>query len=228
MNGTLVNTLAIMAGSLIGIALKTGFFKDKSEAILTALGLVTLTIGLKGVLAVTDILVLIVSLAVGVILGEIWNIDANLTRFGERIEARFAKTKDGRFAQGLVTATLLFGVGAMAIVGSLESGLKGNETILYTKSTLDFVGAIVFASTFGWGVFFSAFPILLYQGAITVFSVLAAGFFSEALITDLSVVGSALIVALGLNMVGATRYKVANLLPALLVAVILRLVLNLI
>lgn len=221
-NGTLVNTFAIMAGSILGIALKTGFFKTRSEAIINALGLIVLLIGIQGALDQPDILILIVSLALGIVLGELWDIDAKLNQFGQMIETKFTKHQDGRFAQGLVTATLLFGVGAMAIVGSLESGLNHNETILYTKSTLDFVSSIVFASTLGWGVFFSSFAILIYQGVLTLFSVAIAPYLTTILIHDLSVVGSVLIIALGLNMVGATRFKVANLLPSLIVVMVIR------
>lgn len=228
MNGTFVNGLAIMAGALIGIALKTGFFKDKSEQIMGALGLAVMIIGLQGVIGYSDILVLIVSLAIGVLIGETLQIEAKLDRFGQKMEERFSRNQDGRFAQGLVSATLLFGVGAMAIVGSLESGLNYNETILYTKSLLDFVAAIVFSSTFGWGVFFSAFLIVFYQGSITLFSVLISSFLNETLIGDMSAVGSVLILALGLNMVKATRFKVANLLPSLVVAIVLRLILQVI
>lgn len=222
MNGTIVNTLAIMAGSILGIVLKTGFFKTRSEVIINALGLIVLLIGIQGALDNPDILILIVSLALGIVLGELLDIDSKLNRFGQMIESKFTKNQDGRFAQGLVTATLLFGVGAMAIVGSLESGLNHNETILYTKSTLDFVSSIVFASTLGWGVFFSAFAILIYQGFLTLSSVAIAPYLNELIIHDLSVVGSILIMALGLNMMGATRFKVANLLPALGVVIVLR------
>lgn len=228
MNGTVVNGLAIMGGSLIGIGLKTGFFKEKSESIIGALGLMVFLIGIQGVIQSQDLLILIVSLACGVLIGEYTQLDDKINTFGLSMEKRFAKGSDGKFSQGFVSATLLFGVGAMAIVGSLESGLHGNETILYTKSTLDFVTSIVFASTFGWGVFFSAVPILIYQGALTLFSVLISSWLSEVVIQDLSTVGSVLIMALGLNMVGATRFKVANLLPALLVVLILRFALSLV
>lgn len=226
MNGTLVNGLAIMAGSLIGIGLKTGFFKDKSDSIIGALGLMVFLIGVQGVVNSQDLLVLIVSIAIGVLIGEVLQLDEAMNRFGLNMEKRFAKGSDGKFAQGFISSTLLFGVGAMAIVGSLQSGLHGNETILYTKSTLDFVTSIVFASTFGWGVFFSAIPILIYQGLLTLFSVLISSWLSETLIVDLSSVGSLLIMALGLNMVGATRFKVANLLPSLGVIILVRLALS--
>ena len=228
MNGTLVNGLAIMLGSLGGIVLKTGFFKEKSQSIISALGLIILVIGLQGVINTKDLLVLIVSLALGVVVGEMVKLDDWMNRFGFWMESKFAKGHDGRFAEGFVTSTLLFGVGAMAIVGSLESGLHGNESILYTKSLLDFVSSVVFASSFGWGVFFSAIPIVLYQGVLTLLSVVLSTFLSEIVITDLSTMGSILIMALGTNMMGATRFKVANLLPSLLMIVLIRMALSLI
>lgn len=228
MNGTLVNGLAIMIGSLLGIVLKTGFFKDKSQAIISALGIIILIIGIQGAVKADNILLLIVSLAIGVVVGEYVKLDDWMNRFGLWMERKLSKNSDGRFAEGFVTASLLFGVGAMAIVGSLESGLYGNESILYTKSLLDFVSSIVFASSFGWGVFFSAFPILLYQGFLTLMSVLMSTFLSDVVILDLSTMGSILIIALGLNMTGATKFKVANLLPSLLVIVLIRMALILI
>lgn len=225
MNGTIVNTVAIMLGSLMGIVLKTGFFKDKSQSIISALGIIILIIGIQGAIKADNVLLLIVSLALGVVIGEYVKLDDLMNRFGLWMEIKLSKNSDGKFAEGFVTASLLFGVGAMAIVGSLESGLHGNESILYTKSLLDFVSSIVFASSFGWGVFFSAFPILLYQGFLTLMSVAMSTFLNEIIISDLSTMGSVLIIALGLNMMGAAKFKVANLLPSLLVIIVIRMVL---
>lgn len=228
MNGTIVNALAIMAGSLLGIFLKTGFFKAKSEAIISALGLLVLVIGLQGLINADNLVVLIVSLALGSVLGEAFDVEGKFNRFASKLEKRFSKNQDGRFAQGLISATLLFGVGALAIVGSLESGLFQNETLLYTKSTLDFVTSIVFASSFGWGVFFSFIPIVIYQGSITLFSVLISGFLTDVMVSSISSMGSVLIMALGLNMMNATKFKVANLLPSLVVVIIIQTALSLI
>jgi uncharacterized membrane protein YqgA involved in biofilm formation len=228
MNGTLVNGLAIMAGSLIGIVLKTGFIKNKSDSIISVVGLSVFVIGVKGALEVQDVLLMIVSLALGFLLGEIIDLDAKFTLFGSSIEKRFTKSKDGKFAQGFVAASLLFGVGAMAIVGSFQSGLFQDETILYTKSTLDFISSIVFASSFGWGVFFSFIPVVLYQGILTLASASLSVLLSEQLITELSTLGSVMIIALGLNMMGITKFKVANLLPALGVIVVIGSIMSLI
>lgn len=228
MNGTLVNGLAIMAGSLIGIVLKTGFIKNRSESIISVVGLSVFLIGIQGALEVENVLLLIVSLAIGFFIGEVIDLDRWFNRFGEQVERRFSKSKDGKFAQGFVSASLLFGVGAMAIVGSFESGLFQNETILYTKSTLDFISSIVFASSFGWGVFFSSIPIVLYQGVLTLASASLSVFLSSQLILELSSLGSVMIMALGLNMMGVTKFKVANLLPSLIVIVLFSSILSLV
>ncbi len=215
MNGTLVNGIAIIVGSFIGIVLKSGFIKAKSKAIMGALGLSTLIIGFQAVIDYTNVLLLIVALALGVLMGEFLKLDDHINHFAYALEKRFAKGSDSTFAQGFVTASILFGVGAMAIVGSLESGLRQNETILYTKSLLDFISSIVFASTYGWGV------IVIYQGTITLLSTFVAPVMTDMMITDISAVGSALIIAIGLNMLDMTKLKLANFLPAIGVMIIL-------
>ena len=221
MNGTLVNGIAIIVGSIIGIVLKSGFIKAKSKAIMGALGLSTLIIGFQAVINYANVLLLIVALALGVLIGEFLKLEDHINHFAFALEKRFAKGSDSTFAQGFVTASILFGVGAMAIVGSLESGLRQNETILYTKSLLDFISSIVFASTYGWGVLFSAFVIVIYQGAITLLSTFVAPVMTDIMITDISAVGSALIIAIGLNMLEMTKLKLANFLPAIGVMIIL-------
>lgn len=224
MNGTLVNGIAIAIGGLLGLFLQQSLFKRISDRLLMAIGLVVVVIGLQGVVAYADLLILILSMAIGAYLGEVWDLDGLMNRFGKAVETKFAHGSDGRFATGLVSASLLFAVGAMAIVGSLESGLQGEETTLYIKSLLDFIAAIVFASTFGIGVIFSAIPVMAYQGSITLLAVFIAPYLTPQIIMDLTAVGSLCIMALGTNMIGATKFKVANLLPALFVPVILRII----
>lgn len=221
MNGTIVNTISIILGSLIGIMLKNGFIKEKSEAIMSALGLSVLIIGLQGVIQYQSPLKLIVSLALGVLIGEMLDLDQQMNRFARIIEKRFTKGNDNRFVQGFVGASILFGVGAMSIVGAIQSGMDSNETVLYIKSLLDFVSSIVYASTFGWGVLFSSFVILIYQGLITVLSSIITPFLNEVVLSDISAVGSALVMAIGLNMLNITKLKLANFLPAILVIIIL-------
>ena len=228
MNGTLVNGLSIIAGSLIGLGLKTGFFKEKSDVIISALGLMVLVIGIEGTLASTNFVLLIVSLALGLVIGEMSELDRKFNHFVFALEKKFIKNQDGRFSQGLISATLLFGVGAMAIVGSLESGLNQNETILYTKSTLDFVTSMVLASSFGWGVFFSFIPIVIYQGTLTLFSSLVSPFLNADLITNVSAMGSILIMALGFNMMKLKNFKVLNMLPSLVFVILFQIALSLV
>ncbi len=228
MNGTLVNGLSIIAGSLIGLGLKTGFFKEKSDVIISALGLMVLVIGIEGTLASTNFVLLIVSLALGLVIGEMCELDRKFNHFVFALEKKFIKNQDGRFSQGLISATLLFGVGAMAIVGSLESGLNQNETILYTKSTLDFVTSMVLASSFGWGVFFSFIPIVIYQGSLTLFSSLVSPLLNADLITNVSAMGSILIMALGFNMMKLTNFKVLNMLPSLVFVIVFQIALSLV
>lgn len=219
MNGTIVNTLSIIVGSLIGISLKNGFIREKSNAIMGALGLSVIIIGLQGVINYQSPLKLIVALALGVLIGEIIDLDELINHFAHRVEKRFAQNEEGKFAQGFVGASILFGVGAMAIVGSIQSGLESNETILYTKSLLDFISSIVYASTFGLGVVFSAFVILIYQGFITLFSSFIAPLLNEIVIGDISALGSALVMAIGLNMLNITKLKLANFLPSIVVMI---------
>lgn len=221
MNGTFVNTIAIIIGSLIGISLKSGFIKEKSNAIMGALGLSVVIIGLQGVIQYQSPLKLIVALALGVLIGEVLDLDNLINRFARRIEKRFTSSEEGRFAQGFVGASILFGVGAMAIVGSIQSGLESNETILYTKSLLDFISSIVYASTFGWGVLFSGFVILVYQGSITLLSSVIAPFLNEVVIADIGAIGSALVMAIGLNMLNITKLKLANFLPSIFVVILI-------
>ena len=228
MNGTLVNGLAIVIGSTIGIGLKSGFIKSKSKAIMSALGLSTLIIGFQGVINYANVLLLIVALALGVLIGEFMNLEDHLNRLAFALEKRFAKGSENSFAQGFISASILFGVGAMAIVGALESGLRQNETILYTKSLLDFISSIVFASSYGWGVLFSAFVIVIYQGSITLLSTFVAPVLTDLMITDISAVGSALIIGIGLNMLEMTKLKLVNFLPAIVVMVLLSQVMSLI
>lgn len=229
MNGTIVNGIAIIIGGFIGLFLQKSVFKTISDKIMMAIGLIIVVLGLKGVInygnqVSTDLLILIVSVAFGTFLGELWDLDGHINRFGMAIERKYAKGSNGKFAQGLVSASLLFAVGAMAIIGSMESGLNQNETTLYAKSLLDFISSIIFASTFGIGVIFSAIPVVLYQGTLTILSVFIQPLLMEipSLLSDLSAVGSICIMALGFNMIGSTKFKVANLLPALLIPVVIR------
>lgn len=219
MIATVVNALAIIAGSLVGLA-AGGRIPERVQGTMTkALGLCVVFISILGItgvaasLASRDVLIVIVSIAFGAAIGELLDIDGALKRFGDWLEKRL-KGRGGRVSEGFVTASLVFCVGAMAIVGSLQSGLSGNHETLFAKSLIDGISSAVFASTLGVGVIFSAVSVFVYQGTIT----LAAGVLKDVLTTPaqngMTAAGSMLILAIGLNMLESTKIRVANLLPA--------------
>lgn len=220
MLGTLVNFGAIIIGSVIGLVFHKAIKEKISDTIMKGLGLCIILIGIQGALKGEDTLVVIASMAIGAYLGEWIDIELRLNQLGNYVESKFAKEKNGTFSQGFVTASLLFAVGAMAIVGSLESGLHNDNSILYTKSMLDFISSMIFAGSLGVGVLFSSFVILIYQGSITLLSSLVAPFLTTTVITNMSCVGSIVIIGLGLNMVKATQIKVANLIPAIFLPIL--------
>jgi Uncharacterized membrane protein, possible Na+ channel or pump len=198
--------------------------KEKFDNITRALGLCVCVIGISGAIK-GDAMLLIVSLAVGTLAGELINIDGALNKLGGFLQSKFAKkSEDNKFAEGFLSASLLFCVGAMSIVGSISAGLSQDYSVIFTKSILDGVSAIIFASTFGVGVLFSAAVILLYQGSIELFAGVLAPFLSDALVLQLSAAGSVMIFALGINMVLKSKLKTANMLPGLAVAVVYYLV----
>ncbi|WP_040211425.1 DUF554 domain-containing protein [Clostridium polynesiense] len=217
MKGTLVNCFAILIGGFIGLLIKGGIPEKINKTVMQAVGLAVIIIGISGSLKGSNMLLTIVSLALGALVGEFIDIENALSKFSVSIENKFKKIGKGDFSQGFVSATLLFCVGAMAIVGSLDSGLKGNHEILYTKSVLDGISSIVFASSLGVGVLFSSLAVLMYQGTITLSASLIKNILTPSLINEISVVGSILILALGLNILGITKIKVANMLPAIFI-----------
>lgn len=224
--GTLVNVVAIIAGGVVGTFVKKGLPDRFKNIIIQAIGMSTIMIGISGALQGmfkvveggkierNDMMIMIFSLVIGGILGELIDIEEKLDRMGKGFQKRLSK-EGSSFSEGFVTASLLFCVGAMAIVGSLEDGLNGNANILFAKSTLDGVISIVFASTLGIGVAFSALPILVYQGGITLLAVWIKPWLTDPVITQMSLVGSVLIFCIGLNILEIKRIKVGNLLPSI-------------
>ncbi len=182
-----------------------------------AVGFCVLYIGFSGCLDGENTLVAVLSLVLGAAVGQCLDLDSRLHRLGERIEARFRGDRgggNGRLAQAFVSASLLFCVGTMAIVGSLQSGLQGNHEMLYLKSVLDLISAMVFGATLGAGVLLAAVPVLVYQGGITLLAQVVAPYLSTSVIAEMNCVGSLLIIGLGLNLLKATQIKVANFIPA--------------
>ena len=220
MIGAIVNTLAAVVGGLLGSLLKKGIPERFADLVQKGLALCVLYIGIRGSLVGTNTLVTILSLVLGAILGELMNIDGAIERLGAWAQRKLSKG-GSRLGEGFVTASLLFCVGSMAVVGSLQSGLTGNHETIFTKSMLDFVSAIILASTLGLGVCLSGIFVLVYQGAIVLLARWAAPILSDYVVAEMSCAGSLLIVALGLNMLGITKLKVANLLPAMFLPIIL-------
>ena len=218
MLGVWANFLAVLVGGGLGTLLKGGIPEKYQKTINAGLGLCVLVIGISGAIQTSNMLIVIVSVVLGSLLGELLNIERGLERMGEWAQARLSKG-ESRFADAFVNTTLLVCVGAMAIVGSLEAGLENDPGTLLAKSALDFVACIIFGSTMGPGVMLAAVPILLYQGGIALLAGLLSGFLSDPLIQEISAVGSVLIIALSLNMLGLGREKlrVGNMLPAVLV-----------
>ena len=223
MTGTIVNTLAVIIGAFIGIFLKRGIPERLADTLMKGLGLCTLYLGVTGLMKGENSLILILSIVVGTLIGEILNLEERINQVGIWLEDRFSPKKTGKasIAEGFVTASLLFCVGAMAIVGSLQSGLTGNHEMIFNKSILDFVAAIIFASSLGIGVAFSAIFVFLYQGSITLMAQWIAPFLTDATVNEMTCVGSVIILGLALNMLGITKLKVMNYVPAIFIPVFL-------
>lgn len=217
MLGTIVNAIAIIVGSLTGLLFSKGISKNYEEIILSGVGLSVILIGIKSALVSDSLMVVIFSVILGAILGEWLKIESKLESLGAFLENKVtAKSDDNRsFARGFVTASLIFCVGSMAIVGSLESGLTGNHQTLFAKSILDGVTSIIFASTMGLGVLFSGFAVFLYQGLITVSATFVKDLLVPETIGQMTSVGGLLIMAIGFNMLKITTIRVGNLLPAI-------------
>jgi uncharacterized membrane protein YqgA involved in biofilm formation len=214
MLGTIANTLAIIAGSVVGLTFRRIIAGKKSDTLLHAIALVVILIGLKGAWKTDNFLMLLGCMAVGTFLGALIGIEERLDGFGRWLEARFSKSRGG-ISKGFVTTTLLYCVGSMAIVGSLESGLAGNHDILFAKSVLDGLASIVFSAMLGIGVIFSAGSVFLYQGLITLTASFMKQFLTTEVITQMSAVGGLIIMAMGFNMLNITKIKVGNILPAI-------------
>jgi uncharacterized membrane protein YqgA involved in biofilm formation len=217
--GIIVNTLAILVGSAVGNLLKGGISDRFRDIIMQGLGLSVCIIGIQGAVKTSNILIVIISLIIGGTLGEWWQIENGLDKLGKWVQDRFGKNGGNTFSEGFVTASLMYCVGAMAIVGSLESGLKGENATLFAKSTLDGVSAVIFSSTMGLGVAFAAFSVLVYQGFIVLTSSFLKGYLSQPVINEMSAVGGILILAIGFGMLGLRKFKVGNLLPSVFVPV---------
>lgn len=221
--GTIVNAVAIIIGSGIGLFLPSIPERMKTT-IMQGVALAVVLIGLGMALKdERDILLIIISLVAGGLLGEWWNIEGLLMKLGQKIESRAQTMGSGRMAEAFVTASLIFCVGSMAVVGAIQSGIAGQNKTLYAKSLLDFFTSLVFTTTLGVGVAFAAVPVFLYEGAIALVSYFAgAALNSPPIIDCMSATGGLLIVAIGINLLGLKKIAVGNLLPAMLVAALVK------
>ena len=228
--GTIVNVAAIVVGGLIGLVVKGGLKERFREVLVQACGLAVIFIGAAGAfemifsvegsgLTSNHTMLIVISLVLGGLLGELINIEKGLDSMGERLKRLVKAGGDNKFVDGFVTASLVFCVGAMAICGPIDEALTGDSTTLYIKSILDGIMVMVLASVYGVGAVFSALAVGIYQGLFTVFGVFIADFMSDSLILTLSGVGSVLIFAVGVNLLFPKKIRVGNLLPALLVPV---------
>lgn len=220
MLGTIVNALAVIGGCIIGLLVNGRMSEKISETIMKGLALCVIYMGITGALKGEDTLQMIICIAVGALIGEIIDIDQKLNNLGKSIENKFNKSKKENakkvsIADGFITSSLLFCVGAMAVVGSLESGLNGNYNTLFAKSVLDGISSIIFTSSLGIGVIFSAIVIVIYQGSITLLAGMLSGVLNTGIINNMTAVGSILILGLGLNMLDIGKIRIANLLPAI-------------
>ena len=223
MIGVFVNVATVLLGSAVGLLFRKGIPERVSSALMTAIGLCTLYIGIDGALEGSNTIVLILSMVIGTLIGTLLDIDDKINRVGKFIERKMKKEGEKTtIAEGFMTASLLFCVGAMTIVGSLNAGLTGDNTLIFTKSILDLISSCLLASTLGIGVMFAALFVLVVQGGLVLLAGLLQNVLTDqALIAEITCAGSVMIIGLGLNILGITRLKVANYLPALLIVPII-------
>ena len=214
-SGVLVNVLTVLIGSTLGLLLKKQIPEKLTTAVMTAIGLCTVAIGVTGVIKGQNQLVMIISLVLGTIIGTLIDIDGKLTKIGDKLQKKKGENEKSTFSQGFVTASLLFCVGAMTIVGSMNAGISGDNQMLYTKSVLDLISSTMLGASLGIGVLFSSAFVLVFQGGLVALSMALGSFLNDFAVAELICAGSVMIIALGLNLIGITKIKVANLLPGL-------------
>ena len=214
-SGVLVNVLTVLIGSTVGLLLKKQIPEKLTTAVMTAIGLCTVAIGVTGVIKGQNQLVMIISLVLGTIVGTLIDIDGKLTKIGDKLQKKKGENEKSTFSQGFVTASLLFCVGAMTIVGSMNAGISGDNQMLYTKSVLDLISSTMLGASLGIGVLFSSVFVLAFQGGLVALSMALGSFLNDFAVAELICAGSVMIIALGLNLIGITKIKVANLLPGL-------------
>ena len=221
--GTLFNVVTVIFGSILGLLFKSVISRDLNKKIFFVMGLFTLVLGFSMAIETTNFILMFLSIVFGTLIGEDWDLDNCIQNLTEKIKRKI-NVKDENFSDGLVTAFLLFCIGSMTIVGSIDEGLGKNPDILYTKGVMDGISAIVLASTFGIGVLFSVVPMLIFQAGITLTVFYYKDFFPIELIDHISAVGGVLIIAIGFKILGYKKINPTNMLPSLLVLVFLYLI----
>ena len=222
MLGVIINVITVILGSCIGLLFKKGIPERVSAAVMIGLGACTSYIGISGSLCGENVLIVIASVVLGVITGTLINIDGAINKLAQSVEKKFKKEGQSiSIAEGLVTATLLFCVGSMTVTGSIQAGLTGDNSVLITKATLDFVSAMMLASSLGLGVMLSSVSVLIIQGGLVLLAGLISPFMSTGAINEMTCAGSLLIIMIGTNLMGITKIKVADFLPAIIYAPII-------
>lgn len=220
MQGTLINVAAVIIGSCIGVVIHSRLPQRIIEITFQGMGLFTIVLGITMAVKTSNFLIMIVSIVTGSVIGELLNIEKAVTMVSEKIKSK-AKLKNDTFSEGFITASLLYCTGSMAILGAIEEGLGGEPRLLLAKSVLDGVASIALASSLGVGVLFSAVPLLIYQGGITVCAGSLQYVFTESIIAELTAVGGILLVGLGITLLEIKQIRVMNMLPSLVVVVVL-------
>ena len=220
--GTLANAVLVIIGTAVGCIFKTKKLEKIGQRIFQIFALYVMVMGVEGALGVEDPVVFLVSIIIGVGIGELLDIDAAFNRFGGWMQKKFTKgsSDDSKFAEGFVQASLLFCIGSMTIMGALQSGLKNEHSIYLTKGVLDMISSCTMAMGLGIGVGFSAVTILIYQGLLTLCASLLAPILADSVVTMSVQIGSLCLIAIALNMLGITKIKVANFLPAMFIPMI--------
>lgn len=223
MIGTIVNTVAVLIGGLLGLFLKKRMPERVTTIYFQAIGLFTLAIGVSMAVSLDNILIIVSSLAIGSLLGEWWDLEKCAEQISDYLKCRF-KIGSERFSEGLATAFLLFCVGSMTILGAIQEGTGGSPDLLYTKSLMDFFSSILLASAFGLGVVFSSIPLFMFQATITLFARYAAHFLTDDIILALTNVGGILLIGLGINILGIKKLRIMNMLPSLIIVILFMLI----
>lgn len=226
--GTIVNVFTVILGSLIGLLLKKGIPQRLNHILFKALGLVTIYMGINGAITKdgnilkVNTLIVVLCMILGTVIGELIDIDKYINKVGKHLENKFSKSNsNSRIAEGFVSASMLFCIGSMTIVGCLNAGLKGDNSILFTKSALDLCSSMIFASTMGVGVLFSAAFVFVYQGLLTLLATFISPFLSSVVIDTMTCLGFIIIIGLGLSMVGAIKIKISNLILTMFLPILI-------